>query len=143
MELAVDQAKLSALEMEVPVGAIVLHKNKVIASGRNRREKLNNSLYHAEIEAINKACLNLKSWRLLECTIYITLEPCPMCAGAIINSRIPSLVYGAKDYKSGCCGSVINLFEFPFNHKPEIISGVLEQKCSRLLSNFFKNLRRL
>ena len=100
-----------------------------------------NALLHAEIDAIYHACKFLDSWRLLDCSIYVTLEPCAMCAGAIINSRISKVFYGASDYKSGSCKSVVNLFELPYNHKPEVISGVLESECSSLLSNFFKKLR--
>lgn len=139
---ALKEAEKSARELEVPVGAVVVFENKIIATGRNRRELSNNAISHAEIEAIEKACSFLQSWRLLECTLYVTLEPCPMCAGAIINSRIPRLVYGAKDPKAGSCGSVINLFDLPYNHKPEITTGVLEKQCSDILTNFFKNLRK-
>lgn len=142
MSLAIQEAKKSELELEVPVGAVIVHKNQIISRGRNRRENLKNSLLHAEIEAIYIACKKLDSWRLLDCSIYVTLEPCAMCAGAIINSRIGKLCYGAHDPKSGSCGSVINLFDLPYNHKPEVISGVLEKECSELLSNFFKKLRK-
>ncbi len=138
---ALKEAKKAEFENEVPVGAVIVFENKIIAAGRNRRESSKNALSHAEIEAINNACNFLQSWRLLGCTLYVTLEPCPMCAGAIINSRISRLVYGAKDKKAGSCGSVINLFNPPFNHKPEITSGILEKECSNILTEFFKKLR--
>ncbi len=141
MSRALELAKKSANEWEVPVGAVIVNANKIIAMGRNRRETSTNALAHAEIEAINMACKYLNSWRLLECTLYVTLEPCPMCAGAIINSRIEKLIYGASDSKSGACGSVINLFDLPFNHKPEVKSAVMEDECSAILSDFFKKLR--
>ncbi len=139
---ALEEAKKSEAELEVPVGAIITFENNIIAMGRNRRELSKNALSHAEIEAINNACEFLKSWRLLNCTLYVTLEPCPMCAGAIINSRISRLVYGAKDPKAGSCGSVINLFDLPYNHKPQISTGILEKECSEILTNFFKKLRK-
>ena len=139
---ALEEAKKAEIEGEVPVGAIITYKNEVISTGRNRREKLNNALIHAEIEAIYKACRKLKRWRLTDCCLYVTLEPCAMCAGAIINSRISKLIYGAKDPKSGSCGSVINLFELPFNHTPEVISNILKDECSGILSSFFKKLRK-
>ncbi len=138
---ALKEAEKSANELEVPVGAVIVLKNKIIAYGRNHRETHQNALSHAELEAINNACKELKSWRLLGCTIYITLEPCPMCAGAIINSRIARVVYGANDPKAGSCGTVTNLFDFPYNHKPQLTGGVLEKECSEILTKFFKNLR--
>ena len=141
MKLAIEEAKKSEQELEVPVGAIIVKNNEIISKGRNRREMSKNALLHAEIDAIYHACEFLDSWRLLDCSIYVTLEPCAMCAGAIINSRISKVFYGASDYKSGSCKSIINLFELPYNHKPEVISGVLESECSSLLSNFFKKLR--
>lgn len=139
---ALKEAQKAELELEVPVGAVITFESKIIAVGRNRRELSKNAISHAEIEAINNACKFLKSWRLLDCTLYVTLEPCPMCTGAIINSRISRLVYGAKDSKAGSCGSVINLFDLPYNHKPEVLSGVLEKQCSEILTNFFKKLRK-
>jgi len=128
---------------EVPVGAIVVKKStdEIIGVGFNQRESYKSPLAHAEIIAINEASKNLGGWRLIDCEIFVTLEPCPMCAGAIINSRIETLIFGALDKKSGSCGSVINLFELEYNHKPEIISGILGAECSEILSNFFKNLR--
>ena len=128
-------------EGEVPVGAVVVCDGKIVGTGRNRRETEKNALCHAEIEAINNACKNLGGWRLFKCDLYVTLEPCPMCAGAIINSRIKKIYFGASDYKNGSCGSVINLFELDFNHKPLFEKGILEAECSEILTRFFKNLR--
>lgn len=142
MKMAIKEAQKAALENEVPVGAIITYKDEIISTGKNQREQSNNALHHAEIEAIYSACKKLNRWRLTECNLYVTLEPCPMCAGAIINSRIKNLIYGASDYKSGSCKSVINLFDLPYNHKPNVISGVLESECSNLLSDFFKKLRK-
>ena len=142
MNLAIEQAKIAAGELEVPVGAVVVRNGEVVSVGRNRREYGKNALAHAEIEAIDLACKKLGGWRLWECEMYVTLEPCPMCTGAIINSRIRRLVYGASDYKAGSCGSVVNLFELPYNHKPEVVSGFMEEECSALLSEFFADLRK-
>jgi len=142
MQLALEQAKLAALEGEVPVGAVVAKNGEVVSTGRNRREGGKNALYHAEIEAIDLACKKLGGWRLWECDLFVTLEPCPMCAGAIINSRIRRLVYGAPDPKAGSCSSVTNLFDLPYNHKPEVVSGFMQEECSALLTDFFANLRK-
>ena len=142
MQAAVEQAMLAASEDEVPVGAVVVKDGEIISLGRNRRELGKNALYHAETEAIDLACKALGGWRLMGCTLYVTLEPCPMCAGAIINSRIERVVFGAYDKKAGSCGSVVNLFELPYNHKPELSGGVLEEECAELLSSFFKKLRK-
>lgn len=141
MEKSIELAKQAAAEGEVPVGAIVTLDGKIVGSGRNRREKGKNALAHAELEAIDEACRNLGGWRLWQCEMFVTLEPCPMCAGAIINSRIKRLVYGASDYKAGSCGSVVNLFELPYNHKPELVAGVKKDECAALLTEFFKKLR--
>ena len=141
MEKALELARQSANEGEVPVGAVIVKDNKIIACGRNRRELGKNALYHAEIEAIDNACKALGGWRLWECEMYVTLEPCPMCAGAIINSRLKKVTYGAKDYKNGAVESVTEMFSLPFTHKPETESGVLGEECSNMLSEFFKNLR--
>jgi len=142
MDQAIALAREAAQEGEVPVGAVVVLGDKIVGTGRNRREKSKNALAHAEIEAINEACRTLGGWRLWQCDMYVTLEPCPMCTGAIINSRIKRLVYGASDNKAGSCGSVVNLFELPYNHKPEILSGVKKDECAELLSEFFKALRK-
>ena len=126
---------------EVPVGAVIVKGDEIIAQGINRREIGKNALYHAELEAINNACSKLGGWRLWQCELYVTLEPCPMCTGAIINARIPRVIFGAYDKKAGSCGSVVNLFNLPYNHKPEVISGVLEEECAQVLKDFFKRLR--
>lgn len=141
MRQALELAKQAADEGEVPVGAVVVKDGVIVGKGRNRRELEKNALAHAELEAIDDACKTLGGWRLFQCNLYVTLEPCPMCAGAIINSRIKRLVFGADDTKSGSSGSVINLFDLPYNHKPEIESGVLREECSQILSDFFKTLR--
>lgn len=141
MREAMRQAKLAADEGEVPVGAVVVRGDEIVAVGRNRRETGKNALAHAEIEAIDQACRRLGGWRLWECTLYVTLEPCPMCAGAIINARIKRVVYGASDQKAGSCGSVIDLFACPYNHRPEVTRGVLEQACAKQLKAFFQQLR--
>lgn len=142
MRQALELAKQASDEGEVPVGAVVVCEGKVVGTGRNRREKEKNALCHAEIEAIDNACKTLGGWRLHKCDLYVTLEPCPMCSGAVINSRIKRLVYGAADKKAGCARSVTNLFDMPFNHKPEVVSGVLEEECSSLLQDFFRELRK-
>lgn len=141
MQKALELAKESALEGEVPVGAVIVRDNEIVGTGRNRREYGKNALYHAEIEAINNACKKLGGWRLWQCDMYVTLEPCPMCAGAIINSRIKTVCYGASDLKAGSFGSVINFNELNYNHKPQIVSGVMENEAKELLSSFFKLLR--
>ena len=143
MNIAIEQAKLAAAELEVPVGAVIVRNGEVVSVGRNRRATGKNALAHAEIEAIDLACKKLGGWRLWECEMYVTLEPCPMCTGAIINSRIRRLIYGASDYKAGSCGSVVNLFDLPYNHKPEVVSGFMAEECSALLSDFFAELRRI
>ena len=141
MREALCLAKLSAEEGEVPVGAVVTIGNKIIGRGRNRREKVKNALHHAEIEAINEACSRLGGWRLWECEMYVTLEPCPMCAGAIINSRIKKVTFGAWDKKNGACGSVTNLFTSNFSFTPLYEGGFMENECAEMLSVFFKSLR--
>lgn len=141
MRKALELAKESALEGEVPVGAVVVKDGEIVGTGRNRREIGKNALYHAELEAIDNACKYLGGWRLWQCDLYVTLEPCPMCAGAIINSRIKKVVFGARDSKAGSFGSVADFNELPYNHKPEIVSGVLENECSEILSLFFAELR--
>lgn len=141
MKEALMLARQAAQEGEVPVGAVVVLGDEIVGRGRNRREKGKNALAHAELEAIDEACKKLGGWRLWQCDMYVTLEPCPMCTGAIINSRIKRLVYGASDYKAGSCGSVVNLFDLPYNHKPETISGFMQEECSEVLTEFFKELR--
>ena len=141
MEAAIALAKEAAAEGEVPVGCVIVRGDEIVGRGRNRRETQKNALGHGEIEAINDACRNLGGWRLWECTLYVTLEPCPMCAGAIINARIPRVVYGASDAKCGACGSVCDLFSMKFNHHPVVEKGVRETECTELLQEFFQNLR--
>ena len=142
MKIALQQAVKAAKINEVPIGAVIVMNNKIISKGYNKRECKKNALLHAEIIAIEKACKKLKSWRLSDCELYVTLEPCPMCMGAIINSRISKVVFGAYDKKAGSCGSVVNLNDYPYNHHPEIIGGVLEKECSSILSDFFSTLRK-
>lgn len=141
MLAALEQAKKAYEINEVPIGAVVVRNDEIVGTGFNRRETDKNALYHAEIMAIDDACKRLGGWRLWECEMYVTLEPCPMCAGAIINSRIKRIVFGSYDYKAGSCKSVTNLFELPYNHKPECVGGVSENECSAILSDFFKELR--
>jgi tRNA(adenine34) deaminase len=139
---ALKQAKIAAENGEVPVGAVIVKNGEIIASGRNEREAKQNALSHAEIEAINNACKKLNSWRLDGCEMYVTLEPCPMCAGAIINSRIKTLIFGAYDSKMGSIDSVINLCDYPYNHKVEVYGGIMEDDCLSLLKTFFEDLRK-
>ena len=141
MREALCLAKEAAAAGEVPVGCVIVRDGKIVGRGRNRREKGKNALAHAEVEAIDDACRNLGGWRLWDCTLYVTLEPCPMCAGAIVNARIPRVVFGASDQKCGACGSVCDLFSMAFNHHPAVEKGVLEEEAMALLTDFFKNLR--
>ena len=141
MRLALELAAEAAEEGEVPVGAVIVREGAVVGVGRNRRERARNALAHAEIEAIANACRRLGGWRLFGSTLYVTLEPCPMCAGAIINARIDRVVFGARDPKAGSCGSVTDLFSLPYNHKPAVQGGLLEKECGRVLSDFFRSLR--
>ena len=144
MERAIELARQAADEGEVPVGAVVVKKStgEIIGEGRNMRETEKNALAHAEIIAINNACKKLGGWRLPDCAIYVTLEPCPMCCGAVINARIDDVIFGAYDLKSGSAVSVQSIFELPYNHRPTVKGGVMETECSALLSDFFKNLRK-
>jgi len=141
MEAALELAKEAFAEGEVPVGCVIVRGEEIVGRGRNRRETAKTALGHAEIEAIADACKNLGGWRLWECTLYVTLEPCPMCAGAIINARIPRVVYGASDAKCGACGGVCDLFSMEFNHHPQVEKGIREEECAALLTDFFQNLR--
>lgn len=141
MRAALEMAKEAYADDEVPVGAVIVRNGKIIASGRNRREKAKNALLHAEIDAINNACKALGGWRLWNCELYVTLEPCPMCAGAIINAHIPQIYFGAYDFKNGSCGTITNLFEMPYNFKPNSAGGIMQEECSQLLKDFFKKLR--
>lgn len=141
MDVALELAREAYADGEVPVGCVVVRNGQIVGRGRNRRETVRNALCHAEIEAINEACTRLGGWRLWECTLYVTLEPCPMCAGAIINARIPTVVYGAGDEKCGACGSVCDLTEMGFNHHPRVIRGVRQEEAAALLQDFFRDLR--
>ncbi len=134
-------AREAAEEGEVPIGCVVVKDGEIIGRGRNKREVLKNALCHAEIMAIHQACETLGGWRLPGCELYVTLEPCPMCAGAIINARIEKVYFGAYDPKAGSCGSVTNLFDLPYNHKPALEAGVLEEECAGILKEFFRDLR--
>ena len=141
MKRALELARESAAAGEVPVGAVIVKDGKIIAEGKNEREAKRNALSHAEIEAINNACTALSSWRLDDCEMYVTLEPCPMCAGAIINARIKTLIFGAYDKAAGSIDSVVNLCDYPYNHKVEVYGGICEDQCKEVLKDFFKNLR--
>ena len=141
MEQALALAKEAASEGEVPVGCVIVRGDEIVGFGRNRREKDKSALAHAEVEAIAMACGKLGGWRLWDCTLYVTLEPCPMCAGAIVNARIPRVVFGASDQKCGACGSVCDLFSMAFNHHPQVEAGVCREEAAALLSDFFANLR--
>ena len=141
MLTALALARQSGAEGEVPVGAVVVRNGEIVGEGRNRRELGKNALAHAETEAIEAACRKLNGWRLWECDLFVTLEPCPMCAGAVLNARIKRLVFGAYDEKAGSCGSVINLFELPYNHRPEVTGGFMREECAKELTAFFAKLR--
>ena len=142
MRRALELAKECIADGDVPVGCVIVGPDgTVIGEGRNRRKAEGRATAHAEVEAINMACETLGSWRLSDCTLYVTLEPCPMCAGAIINARINEVRYGAREEKSGCCGSILNLFEERFNHRPRIYAGLLADECRTVLVDFFQKLR--
>ena len=142
MRAAIGQARKAGAIGEVPIGCVIVYEDKIIARGYNRRTSDKNVLSHAEIIAIKKACKKMGDWRLEGCTMYVTLEPCPMCAGAIVQARIPKVVIGCMNPKAGCAGSVLDLLhEDGFNHQVEMESGVLEEECSRLMKDFFKALR--
>ena len=142
MEIALEAAKKAAEGQDVPIGAVIVKNGEVIATGFNEREACCDPTAHAEIQAIRNAGNKLGGWHLDNCELYVTLEPCPMCMGAIVNSRIKRVVFGAKDAKAGACGSVFNFNDYPLNHKPEIISGVMEEEGRMLLSDFFKAKRK-
>ena len=142
MRAALALAREAFEDGEVPVGAVVVRKGEIVGAGRNRREMQKNALCHAEIEAINAACTKLGGWRLWECELYVTLEPCPMCAGAIVNARIPQVYFGAYDPKNGCCGSVANVLNLENGYHPACQGGMMEEACSAIMSDFFKRLRR-
>ena len=147
MKIALKRAEKAATLGEVPVGAVIVKtfedgSQKIISYGYNRRESDKNALMHAEIIAINKACRALKSWRLSGCTLYVTLEPCPMCAGAAINSRLDRVVFGAKDLRFGALGSLTNIFDVPFNHIPLLEGPIMQEECAAVLKDFFKERRK-
>ena len=142
MRFALQQAKKAAALGEVPVGAVVAKDGEPVAMACNTRETGKNATHHAELLAIDAACKALGGWRLWQCELFVTLEPCPMCSGAIINSRIRRVVYGAADPKAGCCGSLTDLFALPFNHRPKVEGGLLAEECAQLLKEFFAALRK-
>ena len=141
MRRCLELAAQAARQGDVPVGCVIVKDGRIVGEGRNRREEDGDATAHAEVEAIRDACRRLGSWRLHGCTLYVTMEPCPMCAGAIINARVEEIRYGAREEKSGCCGSVLNLFEERFNHRPRIYQGPLEEACEAVLQDFFQSLR--
>ncbi|MCL1886302.1 MAG: nucleoside deaminase [Dehalococcoidia bacterium] len=141
MMCALDEARKAAAIGEAPVGAVIVIGNDIISAAHNTRESEKNALHHAELLAIDAACKKLGGWRLVGCELFVTLEPCPMCSGAIINSRIDRVVFGAEDPKAGCAGSVCDIFAMPFNHRPEVVKGICKDKCSEILRDFFKCIR--
>ncbi len=143
MRQALDLAREAAARGEVPVGCVIVQGDRVVGRGRNRREEKQHTQSHAEMEAIRQANEALGSWRLDECTLYVTLEPCPMCAGAILNARIPRVYYGARDREMGACGGVLNLFMEDFPQRPALVGGILAEECREVLSEFFRRLRNI
>jgi tRNA(adenine34) deaminase len=142
MKLAIDEALKAKDKLEVPIGAVIVQNDEVIASAYNLRETEQRSVAHAELLAIDEACKKLGTWRLEDATLYVTLEPCPMCAGAIVLSRVKRVVFGAYDPKGGCAGTLLNLLEFEkFNHQAQVVGGMLEEECGSLLTTFFRELR--
>ena len=142
MKAAMTQAKKAYALGEVPIGCVIVHEGKIIGRGYNRRNTDKNTLAHAEITAINKASRKIGDWRLEDCTLYVTLEPCQMCSGAIVQSRMTRVVVGCMNPKAGCAGSILNLLQMPqFNHQVELTTGVLEEECSQMMKTFFKELR--
>ena len=142
MREALALAREAAAAGEVPVGCVIVRDGQIIGRGRNRREEKQSTLSHAETEAIREANRNLGSWRLEDCALYVTLEPCPMCAGAILNARIPKVFYGARDRAMGACGGVMNLFMEDFPNRPALVGGILEEECREVLSDFFRTIRK-
>ena len=142
MSAALELAREAAAAGEIPVGCVIVKDGEIIGRGRNRREEERSALAHAEVEAIAEACKALGDWRLEDCTLFVTLEPCPMCTGAIINARVGEVVYGAKEENTGSCGSVINLFEENYGHKPRVYGSVLKDECAAVMREFFEKLRK-
>ena len=143
MGLAIKEAKRACAQDEVPIGCVLVKDGTVVSKGHNQKVKRNSAIHHAEMICLNKAQKKLKDWHLLDCTLYVTLEPCPMCAGACINTRVEKIVFGAYDPKAGCCGTLYNLpQDARFNHRPKVVGGVLEKECGQLLTNFFKTKRK-
>lgn len=142
MKEALKEAKKAYEKEEIPIGAVIVKDGKVIARGHNLKETQRNTLKHAELVAIEKASKKLNCWRLQDCDLYVTLEPCPMCMGAILNARIRTLYFGTDDPKSGACGSIVDLTNYPFNHKLEVEKGIMQKECAQILTTFFKELRK-
>ena len=142
MKIALEEAKMASSEGEVPVGAVIVKDGEIIASARNNRETTGDATGHAELLAIREACAKLGGWHLGSCELYVTLEPCPMCMGAIINSRMGKVVYGAKDAKAGACESVLNMCSYPLNHKPQVQGGFMKEECAAILTEFFSKKRK-
>lgn len=142
MSAALELAREAAGAGEIPVGCVIVKDGEIIGRGRNRREEERSALAHAEVEAIAGACRTLGDWRLDGCALFVTLEPCPMCTGAIINARMSEVVYGAREENTGSCGSVINLFEENYGHKPRVYGGILKEECTAVLREFFEKLRK-
>ena len=142
MSAALELAREAAAAGEIPVGCVIVKDGEIIGRGRNRREEIPSALAHAEVEAIAEACRNLGDWRLEDCALFVTLEPCPMCTGAIINARVGEVVYGAKEENTGSCGSVINLFEENYGHKPRVYGSVLKDECAAVMREFFEAIRK-
>ena len=141
MKLALDEAAKAAIEGEVPVGAVIVKDGEIISVARNNREATGDATGHAELLAIKEACKAIGGWHLDKCELYVTLEPCPMCMGAIINSRIKKITFGAKDAKAGACGSVLDMCTYPLNHKPLVESGIMKEECAKVLTDFFESKR--
>ena len=141
MGLAYQEARTAFNEGEVPVGAVIVRDDEIVSVAHNNRERTGDATGHAELLAIKEACKRLGGWHLDKCTLYVTLEPCPMCMGAIINSRMGKVVFGAKDAKAGACGSVLDMRNYPLNHKPEVECGIMKAECAEILSSFFKEKR--
>jgi tRNA(adenine34) deaminase len=141
MTRALELAAQAARHGDVPVGCVIVRDGVIVGEGRNRREETGDATAHAELEAIRDACAKTGHWRLHDCQMYVTLEPCPMCAGGVINSRIQAVYYGARDEKAGCCASVLNLFQEGFNHRPRLYQGPLQEQCEEILRQFFRQVR--